>query len=105
MRLAGYVRALRGELLALARACGVTHPALVTPDHLEIVSERFRSAPLHEVFGYEPGWATPSPARRAEIELLMGARAPWRAAGSERGPVPGDGTGREGFGQAGIPGR
>src|SRR5512142_503267 len=32
VRLASYVRALRGELLALARTCGVTHPALVDPE-------------------------------------------------------------------------
>jgi glutamate synthase domain-containing protein 2 len=93
VRLATYVRALRGELLALARACGVPHPALVEPNHLEIVSERFSSAPLHEVFGYEPGWAVPSPARRAEVEALMTQRGRWRLAGPELGPVPGDGTG------------
>ena len=93
VRLATYVRALRGELLALARACGTVHPALVEPDRLEIVSERFRSTPLQEVFGYEPGWATPSPARRAEIELMMTGRAQWRSPGPELGPVPGDGTG------------
>ncbi|MGB2712517.1 MAG: FMN-binding glutamate synthase family protein, partial [Conexibacter sp.] len=36
VRLAGYVRALRGELLALARTCGEVHPALVAPERLEI---------------------------------------------------------------------
>jgi glutamate synthase domain-containing protein 2 len=93
VRLATYVRALRGELLALSRACGTVHPALVTPDHLEIVAERFASFGLHDVFGYEPGWATPAPARRAEIEALMVGRADWRKPGPERGPIPGDGTG------------
>jgi glutamate synthase domain-containing protein 2 len=93
VRHATYVRALRGELLALARTCGVVHPALVDPARLEIVSERFSSAPLHEVFGYEPGWATPPPARRAELEALMRSRPSWRSAGPELGPVPGDGTG------------
>ncbi|HZV74817.1 MAG TPA: FMN-binding glutamate synthase family protein [Conexibacter sp.] len=93
VRHATYVRALRGELLALARTCGVVHPALVAPDRLEIVSERFASTPLHEVFGYEPGWATPPPARRAEIEALMSERPDWRGPGPELGPVPGDGTG------------
>jgi glutamate synthase domain-containing protein 2 len=93
VRLGTYVRALRGELLALARACGVVHPALVTPEHIEVVSERFTSTPLHEVFGYEPGWTLPPPERRAEIEALMRPRAEWRAPGPERGPVPGDGTG------------
>jgi glutamate synthase domain-containing protein 2 len=92
-RHATYVRALRGELLALARACGVMHPALVEPERLEIVSGRFTSAPLHEVFGYEPGWAAPPPARRAQIEALMSERPAWRGPGPELGPVPGDGTG------------
>jgi hypothetical protein len=93
VRHATYVRALRGELLALARTCGVTHPALVAPERMEIVSERFTGTSLHEVFGYEPGWAVPPPARRAEIEALMSERTGWRVAGPELGPVPGDGTG------------
>lgn len=93
VRHAAYVRALRGELLALARTCGFVHPALVDPERLEVVGERFTSAPLHDVFGYEPGWAVPPPARRAEIEALMHARPAWRSIGPELGPVPGDGTG------------
>jgi len=93
VRHANYMRAFRGELLALARTCGVAHPALVDPGRVEIVSERYRSAPLHEIFGYEPGWAVPSPARRAEIEALMGTRAQWRLPGPEHGPIAGDGTG------------
>jgi glutamate synthase domain-containing protein 2 len=93
VRLATYVRALRGELLALSRACGVCHPALVTPDHIEVLSERFRSTPLHDVFGYERGWAVASPERRAEIEALMSAQQAVRSTGPELGPVPGDGTG------------
>jgi glutamate synthase domain-containing protein 2 len=93
VRFATYVRALRGELLALARACGVVHPALVSPDHVEIVAERFTATALHDVFGYEPGWAVPPPARRAAVEALRAARAAWRAPGPEHGPVPGDGTG------------
>ncbi len=53
---ANYLVTLRAEMLALARSCGVGHPALVTPDHFEIVSERYGSAPLAEVFGYDPAW-------------------------------------------------
>ncbi len=97
VRHAAYMRALRGELLALARTCGVVHPALVDPGRLTVVGERFQSAPSHEVFGYEPGWAVPSPARRAEVEALMGARAEWRLPGPERGPIAGDGTGGDGL--------
>jgi glutamate synthase domain-containing protein 2 len=55
-RVANYVVALRSEMLALARSCGVAHPALVTPEHIEIVTERYGSASLLDVFGYEPDW-------------------------------------------------
>ncbi len=55
-RMANYVVALRSEILALSRSCGVAHPALVTPEHIEIVTERYGSASLAEVFGYEPDW-------------------------------------------------
>ncbi|HUN77671.1 MAG TPA: FMN-binding glutamate synthase family protein [Solirubrobacteraceae bacterium] len=53
---ANYLVSLRAELLALARTCGVAHPALVTPEHIEVVSERYGAAPLGEVFAYQPGW-------------------------------------------------
>jgi len=55
-RMANYVVALRSEILALSRSCGVAHPALVTPEHIEIVTERYGSASLLDVFGYEPDW-------------------------------------------------
>jgi glutamate synthase domain-containing protein 2 len=55
-RAANYLVAVRAEILALARSCGVAHPALVGPEHIEVVSERFGSTSLREVFGYEPGW-------------------------------------------------
>jgi glutamate synthase domain-containing protein 2 len=71
-RAAGYVRVLRGELLSLARACGVPHPALVGPAQLEIVGEAFATRTLEEVFGYGPGWRTIPDARRAELEALAG---------------------------------
>ncbi len=70
---ANYLVALRAEILALARSCGVPHPALVTPEHIEIVSQRYGSAPLVDVFGYEPGWPLLSAARREEIERMVTA--------------------------------
>jgi len=70
-RAANYLVALRAEILALARSCGVIHPALVTPEHIEIVSERYGSAPLLEVFGYERGWPVLSTSRRDELERLL----------------------------------
>ncbi len=79
-RAANYLVTLRAETLALARSCGVTHPALVTPEHIEIVSERYGSAPLIDVFGYEPGWPVVSAARRREIEQLAAGTTPAPAA-------------------------
>jgi len=50
-RVANYIMALREELLTLARACGVTHPGLVSQDQLELMDDRFGSKTVAEVFG------------------------------------------------------
>jgi glutamate synthase domain-containing protein 2 len=92
-RAANYVRALRGELLSLSRALGVPHPALVDPDQVEIVSERYRSATLREVFGYRPDWRTHDPATREEVMELVGIGPGRRVPGPEAGPVLGDESG------------
>ena len=69
-RSANYIRTLRGEMLALARTCGAAHPALVGPEHIEIVGERFGSASLREVFGYDAAWPALSAARRSELAAI-----------------------------------
>jgi glutamate synthase domain-containing protein 2 len=74
VRSANYVRALRGELLALSRTCGVPHPALVGSDQLEIINEHFGSQTLTETFKYEPAWGVPSIESRGELETLMRSR-------------------------------
>ena len=55
-RLAGYLVALRAEILSLSRTCGVAHPALVSPEHLEILEAPFSTRGVREAFGYEEGW-------------------------------------------------
>ena len=70
-RLANYVVALRKELLWLSRACGVTHPGLVSGDHIEILDDRFGAEGVYDVFGYEPGWGLPGSRDRDAIEGLM----------------------------------
>ncbi|MGV1048190.1 MAG: glutamate synthase-related protein [Solirubrobacterales bacterium] len=70
-RAANYLLAFRADLLSLARSCGVSHPALVTPEHIEIVSERYGSAPLAEVFDYAPDWPLLSTARREQLEAAL----------------------------------
>jgi len=103
-RAANYVRALRGELLSLARSCGVRHPALVAPEHLELVGRGYTTASLREVFGYEDGWRTFTDERRAEIERLLGPPASGLPTpGPATGPIPGDespATARDDAGQA-----
>ena len=70
-RFANYVGALRKEIDALARACGVCHPAFLTDDHLEILDGRFGTSSLFELFGYRRGWGLPSEADRFQISRLV----------------------------------
>ena len=58
-RLANYVITLRKDLLALSRACGVTHPALISLDHVDVLDDRFGASSARDVFGYEPDWGVP----------------------------------------------
>ncbi|WP_246600962.1 FMN-binding glutamate synthase family protein [Skermania piniformis] len=74
-RAANYIMTLRRDLLKVSEACGVAHPGLITPDDLEIMHGQAFAMPLAEVFGYQPGWGTPSEADRAAITELMGGPA------------------------------
>ena len=60
VRLANYVATLRHEMLTVSRACGVAHPALMQPDHFDIVDDSFGVRSVRDVFGYEQGWGLPS---------------------------------------------
>jgi glutamate synthase domain-containing protein 2 len=78
-RLANYVITLRKDVLALSRACGVPHPALVTGDHLELIDDRFGSKTVAELFGYARGFGVPSPADCEQVvELMAGPRGATR---------------------------
>ena len=61
---------LRGELVALARACGDPHPALVTAEHIEFLTGPATTAAL-ERFDYRPGWTLPSPPDQEAIRRIM----------------------------------
>jgi glutamate synthase (ferredoxin) len=71
-RMANYVVTLRKELLQLSRACGVCHPALVSPEYLELLDDQFGSKTVRAAFHYKEGWAVPSAADRARIQEIMG---------------------------------
>jgi glutamate synthase domain-containing protein 2 len=97
-RAANYIVGLRSELLSLGRACGAAHPALIDPDRIEVVASRYQSAPMREVFGYEPDWPVLSEPRREEVGALVGEPAPHEP--------PGPGAGEHaGFPGAGDPER
>ena len=61
--------------LALSRACGVPHPALITADQLELLDGRFGAKTIAELFGYGRGFGLPSPTDCDDICRLMKARA------------------------------
>ena len=71
VRAANYIKTLRRDLLKVAEACGVEHPALIDTDAVEILDGRTAARPLHEVYGYQPEWGLPSAADRAEVARLM----------------------------------
>ena len=75
VRAANYVKTLRRDLLKLAESVGVQHPGLVCPDDLELL-DGLDSAPLSQVYRYEPGWGLPSDRDRDAIAALMAATAP-----------------------------
>ena len=72
-RVANYLVTLRKELLQLAYACGVPHPALVPLDRLELL-DGFKSQSAREIFGYEAGWGLLPDSERSVLENLMRGR-------------------------------
>ena len=76
MRAANYVSTLRRDLLKVAEACGVEHPGLIDSGSVEVLTGRTASTPLHEVYGYQPGWGLPSAADQDAIIAIMTAGAP-----------------------------
>jgi glutamate synthase domain-containing protein 2 len=70
-RAANYVKTLRRDLLKVAEACGVSHPALVDVDDVEILFAQREAVPLRDLVGYEPGWGAVGPKLRADVDALM----------------------------------
>ena len=70
-RLANYIVTLRKDVLALSRACGVPHPALITADQLELLDGRFGTKTVAELFGYGRGFGLPSSADCDDVRRLM----------------------------------
>jgi hypothetical protein len=91
VRFANYVATLRHELLQLALACGVAHPALVGPDRIEVLDGHYGSTTARQLFGYEAGWGLPGLADQAALSSLMaGANPPSARTFPSAPPAPGD---------------
>lgn len=73
---ANYIKTLRRDLMKVAEACGVEHPGLIGTDAVEVLDGRTAATPLHEVYGYKPGWGMPSEADQANIVRLMRVEEP-----------------------------
>ncbi len=73
-RMANYIITLRKDVLALSRACGVPHPALITADQLELLDDRFGARTLADLFGYGRGFGLPSPTDCDDVRRLMAVR-------------------------------
>jgi glutamate synthase domain-containing protein 2 len=71
VRVANYVKSLRRDLLKVAESCGVAHPALIDVDDVEILYGNNTAVPLHEVYGYHPGWGQLSEEQQKAIESIM----------------------------------
>jgi glutamate synthase domain-containing protein 2 len=60
VRCGNYLAGVRFELERLSWACGLTHPAKVDADMIEVLEDRWKAETLRQMVGYEPGWGTPS---------------------------------------------
>ncbi|HNJ79762.1 MAG TPA: glutamate synthase-related protein, partial [Marmoricola sp.] len=70
-RCANYIKEFRKEIVKVAESIGVAHPALITPDDVEMMNGDFQAQTLAEVYGYQPGWGRLGPELATEVTRLM----------------------------------
>ena len=75
VRAGNYVVSLRRDLFKVSEAVGVMHPALITADDVDVMDGVQGSRPLREVYGYEPGWGSLSPALCDRLRGLLATPA------------------------------
>ncbi len=75
-RVANYVFSLRRELHKVAQAVGTIHPALITPDDVDIARRLESTRSLREVYGYQPGWGALSASLQQDLVALIGDPSP-----------------------------
>ena len=70
-RLANYIVTLRKEITELCHACGVVHPALITPDHFELLDDSFHTSSIKETFRLQGIPTSPAAADHEAVRKLM----------------------------------
>ena len=73
-RLANYLVTLRKEILQLCHACGLEHPAFITTDRFEILSETYQSRGIKECFKLQGISTQPCQEDLDQVIQLMGTR-------------------------------
>jgi glutamate synthase domain-containing protein 2 len=76
VRAANYLKVLRRDLLKVAEACGVEHPALISSETVELLDAGSGGTTLRQLYGYEADWGVPSAEDRQRIAELMTATMP-----------------------------
>ena len=71
VRAANYIKTLRRDILKVSEAVGVSHPALITPDDIDVMTGVQGGVSLRSLYGYADGWGAPGPVLRDEIEGIM----------------------------------
>jgi glutamate synthase domain-containing protein 2 len=85
VRLANYLCVLRHEIVALARTCGVPHPAFVTLDHFAFLDGTVMT-PAAERFDLLSGWCRPA---LDDLDAIAEIMRSDRIAGARSDPVVG----------------
>ncbi|HEO64580.1 MAG TPA: FMN-binding glutamate synthase family protein [Spirochaetes bacterium] len=70
-RMAKYIITLRKEILQLAHACGVCHPALISDKQLVYLDGNFGNSTIKKKFGYLEDWGYPSSEDQKIIKDIM----------------------------------
>jgi glutamate synthase (ferredoxin) len=55
----------------VSEAVGVVHPALITPDDVDLVDGLHSTTTVRDVYDYQPDWGVIAPGLRGQIESLM----------------------------------
>ena len=70
-KMANYMVGLRSEILKLSHACGVIHPAFVTPEMVELIDEPHRSSTVADLFDVDTALPSVNESQSSQIHEVM----------------------------------